>query len=527
VAVLLATTFVAPAYAITPLYSGGGTLAEKVYRDIMNCYGNHSGGDTTANLAAPPATCNLATPYNNGVELLYAGVGSGNGLTSYDTDDASHLTDIPSGSTSKKADNPPVPSTSDFGPFYGTGTGASWVPNGDDSGPFFPKMSFAGSDDPLGASNITAYNTNKNGWGAPIQFPGVIAAVALPYSPSTVDTWREAGVKPTGGSSNLDLSTNTWCGIFTGAITDWSDSEIKADNNGRALVGGPANGNTHPITVVYRSDGSGTTFLESNALIHQCNDTDHPSTHPIPAEWLSASGNSANAGNTKFFLNVAAGPGLPSNFVGQSGSKALRDFVHNNNGSISYVSPDFVLPVDTGATTVKSANMQTWASFVAGGKKWVAPTATTAADIMVGVAPPSAHKASCPIGTGFGQSPDGRCSHNALNWGVTQPKPASKGAWPAGGFTFIDMYTCYHDAGDVDALVGTASGSEGYFPWYYGTSAVNGGLPGNSLASNGFAPVPGNWKTAIISLLTSDLQTKVSTPRTRRTGCLGVKGTGA
>jgi ABC-type phosphate transport system substrate-binding protein len=498
-----------------------------VYRDIMNCYGNHSGGDTTANLAAPPATCNLATPYNNSVELLYGGSGSGNGLTSYQTNDASHLTDIPSGSTTKKLDNPPVASTSDFGPFYGTGTGASWVPNLDDSGPFFPKFHFAGSDDPLGAANITAYNTNKNGWGAPIQFPGFIGAATVPYSPSTVGTWREAGVKPAGGSSNLDLSTNTWCGIFTGAITDWSDSEIKADNNGRTLVDGPVNGNTHPITVVYRSDGSGTTFLESNALINQCNNGAHPSTHPIPSNWLSASGNNATAGNTKFFINVAAGPGLPSNFVGQSGSKALRDFVHDNNGSVGYVSTDFVLPVDTSAKTVKSANLQTWASFVAGTKKWAAPTATASADIAVGIAPPSAHKASCPIGTGAGQSPDGRCSHNALNWGIATPTPTSKAAWPVGGFTFIDMYTCYASAADVDALVGTTSGSLGFWRWYFGTNADNGSLPGNSLASNGFAPVPGNWKTAIISLLTTDQLTKVSTPRTHHTGCLGVKGTGA
>src|ERR1700748_2110730 len=43
---LLAAAFAAPAQAqTTPVYSGGGTLAEKVYRDIFNCYGNQSGAD--------------------------------------------------------------------------------------------------------------------------------------------------------------------------------------------------------------------------------------------------------------------------------------------------------------------------------------------------------------------------------------------------------------------------------------------------------------------------------------------------
>ena len=43
-AVALATAFGANA-TTTPLYSGGGTLAEKVYRDIYNQYGANASGD--------------------------------------------------------------------------------------------------------------------------------------------------------------------------------------------------------------------------------------------------------------------------------------------------------------------------------------------------------------------------------------------------------------------------------------------------------------------------------------------------
>src|SRR5215475_7549478 len=69
-----------PAHAqLTNLYAGGATFPEKVYRDIMNCYGDHAGTDTETGLTAPPATCNGATPYNNSVQLLYGGSGSGRG----------------------------------------------------------------------------------------------------------------------------------------------------------------------------------------------------------------------------------------------------------------------------------------------------------------------------------------------------------------------------------------------------------------------------------------------------------------
>src|SRR6266702_6236058 len=120
--------------ATTPLYSGGGTLAEKVYRDLFNTYGNTASGDLC--VGRPTASC-PATAYNANVEILYVGVGSGNGLKALDNNDASLFV-----SGGKKPDGVPVPSTRDFGPYYGTGKGAAWVP-GTGVGPNFPKVSFA------------------------------------------------------------------------------------------------------------------------------------------------------------------------------------------------------------------------------------------------------------------------------------------------------------------------------------------------------------------------------------------------
>ena len=51
--------------------------------------------------------------------------------------------------------------------------------------------------------------------------------------------------------TNLQLSSATAGGIFTGAITSWNDPKIAADNGGRPFP-------DEPIIPVIRSDGSGT-----------------------------------------------------------------------------------------------------------------------------------------------------------------------------------------------------------------------------------------------------------------------------
>ncbi len=210
---LLAVTFTAPAQAASPLYSGGSTLAEKVYRDVFNCYGNQSGGDLTFGLPTAAQGCNGIT-YNANVEALYVGVGSGNGKKALINHDATQFT-----SGARVPDSVPVASSTDFGPFYGTGAGSTWVPG---LAPAYTKVSFIGSDDPLTASDITTYNTNSNGWGAPIQVPGLATVVSVPFNPSA--DWNPHGTTVVGSNSNVNLTTDTLCGIMTGAITNWNDN---------------------------------------------------------------------------------------------------------------------------------------------------------------------------------------------------------------------------------------------------------------------------------------------------------------
>lgn len=478
--------------ATTPLYSGGGTLAEKVYRDLFNAYGSTASGD----LCVGRSNCPISH-YNSGVEILYVGVGSGNGLKAIDNNNSALYV-----SGGKKPDAVPVPSTRDFGPFYGTGTGASWVP-GTGIGPNFPKVSFSGSDDSLSSTDIATAAASPLGNNPLVQFPGLVTAVAAPFNPAP--SWKPNGGAIGGASSRVQLSTNTLCGIFTGKITTWNNALITKDNGGVQL-------GTGKITVVYRHDGSGTTFLFSNALLNQCGTAAHPtkSQFPVPTQWLTDNKITASSpppfyrSNTSFFINVFNAGHLPSNFInnsgltgvtgGANGSGGVKAAILATTGSIGYLSPDFVKPVDTSGPA--AANLQTYDTFKIGvTPSYRPPTAANAAPIMASSKPPTFPTAAS----------------NPLNWGALNPTPSGSTTYPIGGFTFIDLHRCYTSATDVAALVGTTAGHFGYFTWYYGASSVNGGKPQAILAADGFAPVPAAWASAINRLLT-DPATGINVP---------------
>jgi ABC-type phosphate transport system substrate-binding protein len=486
-AVALAAASTPAHAAVTGLYGGGSTLAEKVYRDLFNSYGSTSSGELCAKM---PTVC-PTSHYNADVELLYVGVGSGNAIKALDGYNPALFV-----SGGKTPDNPPTPSTTDLGVFYGTGVGNAWVP-GSGVGPNYPKVTFAGSDNILSATDVTAIAAN--GFGPAIQIPGIVAAIAVPFHPTA--TWTPKGVQPTGGSSKVQLSLNTLCGIFNGDITNWNDAAIKKDNKNVVLGSGT-------IYVQYRSDSSGTTFIFTNALLNQCGTTTHPSaktTHQIPDQWVTDNGSGVTTNGsapfytsgTSFFINVNSHGHLPANFIqgpsgaagGVSGSGGIKTAINNIVGSIGYVSPDFVQPVDPAGP--QAANLQTYLTFSNGGTPiYKAPTAANATPIMSTAKPPVFTMVA-------GSVP----AANPLNWGAVSPTPTAPGAYPIGGFSFIDLYSCYKTQADVDALVGTVAGNLGYFRWYYGTDAQNDGVPGDILAQDGFAPVPTAWKAAINNLL--------------------------
>ncbi len=103
---------------------------------------------------------------------------------------------------------------------------------------------FAGSDSPLNKDNQTKSQTTCGAGGA-LNFPVYLSGVAVIYNVA--------------GVTDLKLSSATLAEIFMLKITTWNDPAIAAENKGATL---PATA----ITVVTRSDGSGTTANFTNYL---------------------------------------------------------------------------------------------------------------------------------------------------------------------------------------------------------------------------------------------------------------------
>src|SRR3972149_367732 len=105
---------------------------------------------------------------------------------------------------------------------------------------------FAGSDSVLSGTELNTYTTNfnqptnANRYGALIQVPSVATSVTIPFN--------KAG-------SAVNLSVAQICGVFSGAISDWST--IDANRSG-------------PIQVVYRAESSGTSEMFSRFLTAAC-----------------------------------------------------------------------------------------------------------------------------------------------------------------------------------------------------------------------------------------------------------------
>jgi phosphate transport system substrate-binding protein len=100
-------------------------------------------------------------------------------------------------------------------------------------------VDFGASDKPLKPEDLASAGLYQ----FPTVMGGVVPVVNLP------------GMKP----GQLKLDGATLADIFMGAITKWNDPRIKKFNPGMPLP-------NIPITVVHRSDGSGTSFLFTSYL---------------------------------------------------------------------------------------------------------------------------------------------------------------------------------------------------------------------------------------------------------------------
>jgi phosphate transport system substrate-binding protein len=227
-------------------------------------------------------------------------------------------------------------------------------------------VDFGATDVPMGSADITS----AGGPDALTQIPVTLGVVAIAYN--------------VGGVSSLNLDADTLAKVFLGQIKKWNDPAIAALNSGVTLPG-------TAITVVHRSDGSGTTYIFTDYL------------SKISSDWKSTVGTAKS-------VKWPAG-------VGASGNQAVAQGITSTDGAIGYVELAYAVQTGMHTAAIKNAN-----------GKFVMPTvdgATAAAAANTSVSP-----------TNFSI--------------VNEPGDAT---YPIAGFSWVILRTSYSDAAKGKAVV--------------------------------------------------------------------------
>jgi phosphate transport system substrate-binding protein len=214
-------------------------------------------------------------------------------------------------------------------------------------------VDFGASDMPLKPEEL-----DKSGL---IQFPTVIGG--------DVPVVNVKGVAP----GQMKLTGEVLGDIFLGKVTKWNDPAIAKLNSGIQLP-------TTAISVVHRSDGSGTTFIWTNYL------------SKVSADWKSKVGEGTA-------VNWPTG-------VGGKGNEGVASYVQRIDGAIGYVEYAFAKQNKMAYTLVKNKEGE-----------FVAPNAKT-----------------------FQAAAAGTDWKAAAGMYVILTDAPGKGAWPVAGATFILMH---------------------------------------------------------------------------------------
>jgi phosphate transport system substrate-binding protein len=163
-------------------------------------------------------------------------------------------------------------------------------------------VDFGASDKPLDSAELAEYQLG--------QFPSVIGGIVPVF---TLD-----GVAP----GALALDGETLAAIFLGDVTTWDDPAIRALNPELALP-------TRTITVVHRSDGSGTSFNFTHYL------------SKVSADWQRRVGEGTS-------VDWPVG-------VGGKGNDGVAAYVGRIQGSIGYVEYAYAVKNKLGFAALKNA----------------------------------------------------------------------------------------------------------------------------------------------------------------------------
>jgi phosphate transport system substrate-binding protein len=174
----------------------------------------------------------------------------------------------------------------------------------------------------FGASDQPLFITDLNSSGL-VQFPTVVGGIVPAYNLSGI------------GAGKLKLTGDVLAKIYLGQITKWNDSKIKALN---PTIAGKLPNAT--ISVVYRSDSSGTTWNFTTYLSR------------VNAAWRSGPGASKS-------------PSWPTG-TGAKGSDGVTAVIKANRNTIGYLEYSYATAGHIGYAQMQNSK-----------KKWVLPSAAS------------------------------------------------------------------------------------------------------------------------------------------------------
>ncbi len=228
-------------------------------------------------------------------------------------------------------------------------------------------VDFGASDVPMTASEIAA----AGGDSALTQIPTTLGVVSIAFNVS--------------GVNSLNVDGDTLAGIFLGTIKNWNDPKIAALNSGTTFP-------NKAITVVHRSDGSGTTYHFTDYL------------SKISSDWKTKTGSPAKS------ISWPTG-------TGASGNQAVAQAISSTDGAIGYVELAYVVQTGMKQAAIKNANAKFVQASVEG--------ATAAAATNTSVSP--------------------------TNFSITNA--ACDACYPIAAFSWAILFTAYSDAAKGKAVV--------------------------------------------------------------------------
>lgn len=319
---------------------------------------------------------------------------------------------------------------------------------------------FANSDAALSTAQLTAYKAGLGATSGPlIQIPYIVTPITVPVVNGPAVTSTTTPQTTPGQAHSIALNDNDLCGIFSGRITDWAGTGA---NHTDAVInpetGLPYTTTSTPISVIYRSDGSGTTELLTRHLAAVCT--------------------TANTAQGVTFVDsltfTASFPGgaVPSNFIPASGSSGVRGALAAAKGNaVAYLSPDytntFLAPSSTVVTAAGALQLPVASLVNAKNGAYYAPTYANASTALGTVTPPTTKL----------------LASNPANWVPNAGNPAA--GYPVSGTSQIILSQCYANASVKSAV-------QDFLNKHY----TNAGFA-SIVHGNGFDTVPSNYQTAI------------------------------